>query len=86
MKASTAMASPAEMSSCAVSAAHESRKAAATMAVPNSTASTPWSSEVDVRRRTTAGTVATTASARETRWRTGWTSRRSSAVEVTRAS
>src|SRR4030065_542735 len=39
MNARTAIASPAEMSSCATSAAHDRRKAAPTIAMPNRSAS-----------------------------------------------
>ena len=63
MNASTAIASPAEMSSCATSAAHDRTNAAPTIARPKSSASTPFAG-VDVRenRSTSPGIVMPTAS------------------------
>ena len=60
VRASTAMASPPEMSTCAASAAHASRKLAATTAAPNTSISTTGSSSDPVNRSTDAGISSTT--------------------------
>src|SRR5437899_284712 len=84
MKASRAMARPAEMSSWATSAAHERTKAAPTMAAPKSTAAATWGTCGWTRRSTIPGAVTRPAAARKSRWRPGWTSAwRSSSTVVT---
>ena len=61
MNARTAIARPAEMSSCATSAAHDRMKAAPTIASPYSRASTQFASDTLENRSTIAGTVMPTA-------------------------
>ncbi len=61
MNASTAIARPAEMSSCAASAAHDRMNAAPTIASPYRTASSQFSVWMSAIRRTSPGTVAATA-------------------------
>src|SRR5581483_488468 len=83
MKARTAIARPAEMSSWATSAAHDRRNAAPTIDRPNSSAardSATWAPET---RRTSPGSVTATAAIREAPWRDGWMSRSSSLSVVT---
>ena len=74
ISASSAMARPAEMSSCATSAAHDSRNAAPTIARPNSTASRGCGSSEWRKRIATPGTVAAKASVSERRDRPACTS------------
>ena len=73
MKASRAMASPAEMSSCATSAAHDSTKAAPMMAAPKSTAAATWGTCGWASRSTSPGAVTRAAAASTRRCRRGWT-------------
>ncbi len=61
MKARTAMASPAETSSWATSAAHDRRNAAPTIASPKTTASSVGWAWVPESRMTSPGDVAMTA-------------------------
>jgi hypothetical protein len=67
MNARTAIARPAEMSSCATSAAHDRMKAAPTIASPNSSASTAFARDALEKRSTIAGIVRVTAMSREVR-------------------
>jgi hypothetical protein len=67
MNARTAIARPAEMSSCATSAAHDRMKAAPTMASPNNSASTTFPRDAPEKRSTIAGTVRPTATSKEVR-------------------
>ena len=69
MNARTAIASPAEMSSCATSAAHDRMKAAPTIASPNSSASTAFARDASEKRSTIAGIVRATAMSSEVRLR-----------------
>ena len=63
IRARIAIARPAEMSSCAASAAHESMKAAPTMARPKRNASSGWEMSGCVNRTTKPGTVRAAAAA-----------------------
>ena len=67
IKARTASERPAEMSSCATSAAHDSRNAAPTIPTPKQSASTGYGSAEPVKRRRNAGTLARNASTTTTR-------------------
>ena len=71
ISARIAIAKPAEMSSCATSAAHDSRNAAPTIAMPYSRASSGCDSSGLEARSTTAGTPSSTAIAMETLARLG---------------
>ena len=71
MSASTAIANPAEMSSCATSAAHDRMNAAPTMARPNSAASSACGRSGAAARTTSAGTAAAIASTSAMRCREG---------------
>ncbi len=71
MNARTAIARPAEMSSCATSAAHDRMKAAPTIASPNSSASTAFARDASENRSTIAGIVRATAMSSEVRRASG---------------
>ena len=71
IRARIAIARPAEMSSCATSAAQDSMNAAPTIAMPNSRASSGCASSGLVARSTIAGTPSSTAIAMETLARRG---------------
>ncbi len=86
ISASSAMARPAEMSSCATSAAHDSRNAAPTIARPNSTASRGCDSSEWRTRMATPGTVAAKASVSARRDRPACTSSVGSMSHPTNAS
>jgi hypothetical protein len=67
MNARTAIASPADTSSCATSAAHDSRNAAPTIARPKATAATGSATWAFVILSASAGIAAANASARPMR-------------------
>ena len=83
IRARTAIARPAEISSWATSAAQERMNADPTIARPNTAAPTGFGTEESSTRNTSAGTVTATAMASEIRCRAGWVSARSSRSVVT---